>query len=230
MRLSSDDSEHQWDAVSDTPTAPQVAYRPHQKTPTTDQLPNNVPPTTGHLPENTARITRKLVVQNGKTPPTRLLLVEQPRTPRPLPGERSTKPLTLVPATENRQRHIPLTQRQRTNKVLFICLIVILVPLLFVPPLGLGQRQEVTRTIQQILAQGPFNSFNPTQHPITPTPTPALLTNEGSCNQPSMGLWGTCATAVTDSGVMGTQAMQRPLTGATISQVFGNPEYQSWCT
>jgi murein DD-endopeptidase MepM/ murein hydrolase activator NlpD len=231
MRLSSDDSEQpsqdQWEAVSDTPTAPLIAYK---NPPTTDQLPNNVPPTTGHLPENTARITRKLVVQNGKTPPTRLLLIEQPRTTRPLLDERSTRPLTLIPATEKRQQRIPLTQRQRTIKVLFLCLIVVLVPVLFVTPLGIGQHQDVTSTIQQILAQGPFGSFNPTQHPITPTATPALLTNEGSCNQPSMGLWGTCATAVTESGVMGTQTMQRPLIESTITQVFANPEYQSWCS
>ncbi len=233
MRLSSDDSEQpsqeQWDAVSDTPTAPQVAYRKSQQTPTTDQLPNNVQSTTGHLPENTTRITRKLVVQDSRTQSTRLLLIEQPRTTRPLPAEKSTRPLTLIPATEKRQRHIPLTRRQRTIKVLLICLIVLLIPVLFVAPLGIGQHQEVTRTIQQILAQAPFGSFNPTQHPITPTPTPALLTNEGSCNQPSMGLWGTCATAITESGVMGTQMMQRPLVGSTISQVFANPEFQSWC-
>ena len=28
---------------------------------------------------------------------------------------------------------------------------------------------------------------------------------------------------------MGTEQMQRPIVGATVTQVFANPEYQTWC-
>ncbi len=239
MRLSSDDSaqrpQSQRDSVTDTPTVPMPAiYSGLQKAPTTDQLPDNAGPMTGDLPEISPRVTRKLV-QGDPAQTTRLLIIKQPRTSRLL-SPNTTKPLTLIPATEKRRRKISSTPPQLRRhsikhiRVLVICVIMLILPMIFVTPLGIGQHQEgITRTIQQILSQDPFSPFSPMQQPVTPTPTPALLTSEGSCNQPSMGLWGTCATAITDSGVMGTGTMQRPIVGSTITQVFANPEYQSWC-
>lgn len=236
MRLSSDDAaqrpQSQRDPIVDTPTMPMPAYPGTQKTRTTDQLPDAVLPVTGDLPETPGRITRKLV-QNGKTPPTRLLTTERARTTRPLPPDGSFRQPTRIPAAGKRQRTATTPSQRRQFapiRVLIICLTVLALPMIFVTQLGTGQHQQgISQTIQQILSEGPFHPFSPEQHPITPTPTPALLTNEGSCNQPSMGLWGTCATAITDSGTMGTGTMQRPIVGSQITQVFGNPEYQSWC-
>lgn len=98
----------------------------------------------------------------------------------------------------------------------------------FASPLDLGQHsQTIVQTIGSFFSTNSLNTFNPTQHIPTPTATPALLTNEGSCG--GTDIWGTCATAITASGVMGTGQMVHPLSGAVITQAFGRPEYQSWC-
>jgi len=105
---------------------------------------------------------------------------------------------------------------------------MIVLTLLLVSPLGLGQQQGgITQVFQNIFSPGSQTSLGLKQRELPPTPTPALLTNNGYCG--GMDIWGICATAVTASGLMGTEQMQRPMVGARVTQVFANPEYQSWC-
>ncbi|TMC22517.1 MAG: M23 family metallopeptidase [Chloroflexi bacterium] len=177
---------------------------------TTQKLP--APIITGPLTDQAPRITRQLHVS-------------QPNTTTKLP--------TVIPATEKRPRVTvqgPIPQR---HPVVFITalissMIMIVLTLLFVSPLGLGQQQGgITQVFQNIFAPGSQTSFGLRQHELPPTPTPALLTNNGYCG--GTDIWGICATAVTASGLMGTEQMQRPIVGATVTQVFANPEYQTWC-
>src|SRR5260370_18548912 len=58
-------------------------------------------------------------------------------------------------------------------------------------------------------------------------PTSSLITDEGSWG--GSYIWGTCATYITASGIMGSGQMQRPIKGAVITQPFGHTEYQLWC-
>lgn len=149
---------------------------------------------------------------------------------------RLTRPLTYIPAPDQvarktRKLESAPAPRKRSRAFLIsgIGLAVMLLLTLFVStPLG-GENTPLLQGLSQFLLTDAQNAPAVSQHIATPTPTPALTTLEGSCNAPSMGLWGICATAVTDSGVMGTGEMQPPMKGETITQPFGSPEYQTWC-
>jgi murein DD-endopeptidase MepM/ murein hydrolase activator NlpD len=146
----------------------------------------------------------------------------------------STKQPVIIPATVKRQR-VSALKRQHGHVrpivmigVLLGSAIMLTIAASYVAPLGNGQRsQSLAQTVNNWFSNGQTNSINPAQHVDPPTATPALLTGEGYCG--GSDIWGTCATAVTDSGVMGTGPMQRPIKGAVISQYFAHPEYQQWC-
>jgi murein DD-endopeptidase MepM/ murein hydrolase activator NlpD len=177
----------------------------------TDQL--SEPVTTRQLPARRSVITRQITMDGSVTTnrlPT-LIRTSGRRTPR-------------SPAT-------PLPQRRR-RIVLFSAILSSLVILtaatLFVTPLGQGQQQQgFTQVISNFFTSGSANSFTTDSHIATPTATQAVLTNEGYCG--GRDIWGTCAGATTAGGVMGTGQMQRPISGAIITQPFANPEFQSWC-
>ncbi len=175
-----------------------------------------LPPMTGPLTSAPA-ITRKLTTNTPNTT-TRLPTVIpahklRTRTTDPLP---STRP----------------TRRFRTIALFSIVLstvTILSIIVLFIAPLDNGQHEQgFISTVNNFISQSDGqNSFTPAQQLSSPTATPATLTNDGYCG--GTDIWGTCATAVTASGVMGTEQMQRPIQGAIITQVFAHPEYQQWC-
>jgi murein DD-endopeptidase MepM/ murein hydrolase activator NlpD len=113
--------------------------------------------------------------------------------------------------------------------VLFCSLVILMTVFLFVTPLDdNGHHQTIAQAISNLISTGSLNSFAPSEQ-IVPTaaPIPTFVGGPGACNGAT--LWQTCATEVSTSGVMGTGQMQHPLQGATITQVFGHPEYQTWC-
>ncbi len=122
----------------------------------------------------------------------------------------STKQPVVIPAV-GKQRRKDTTKREHLQRskrplalfgVLFASIIILTIVASFVAPLWNGQRsQSLAQTV---------NNWG-----------------EGYCG--GSDIWGTCAMAVTASGVMGTGQMQRPIQGATITQYFGHPEYQQWC-
>ncbi|GAC1661209.1 MAG: hypothetical protein NVS9B9_22820 [Ktedonobacteraceae bacterium] len=152
----------------------------------------------------------------------------------PITHVSSTKQPVIIPATAKRQR-VSALKRQHGHVrpivmigVLLGSAIMLTIAASFVAPLANGQRsQSLAQTMNNWFSTGQINSINPAQHIDPPTATPALLTGEGYCG--GSDIWGTCATAVTSSGVMGTGQMQRPIKGAVISQYFAHPEYQLWC-
>lgn len=155
----------------------------------------------------------------------------------PTPTFASTKKPVVIPATTKRQRAGDLKHkhRQRSRRPVVLSgvllgsvIIFIIIVASFVAPLDNGQRSHsLAQTVNNWFTYGQTNAINPAQHIDPPTPTPALLTNEGYCG--GSDIWGTCATAVPASGVMGTGQLQRPINGATITQYFAHPEYQQWC-
>lgn len=181
------------------------------------------------------RSTRPLSNSNdwiADTPTATLPQVRKPMT-TPLPP---LKPLVIIPATHKRSptENAPKHLRRRGPRVLvgvvFGSLAIILFVGLFVVPLDTtnGQySQSLVQTVNNWIANGVPGSINPAQQLGQPTSTPALHTNEGYCG--GTDIWGTCATAVTASGVMGSGQMQRPILGASITQPFAQPEYQQWC-
>jgi len=156
----------------------------------------------------------------------------------------STRLPTVIPATEKRVRVIssisistapapiqvaPRRRRRATLvSILVSCLTVIVALVLFISPLDNGQSQGVLQSLGTFIQQNStLAAFGPAAQPVTPTPTPDLMSGEGYCG--GTDIWGTCATAVTASGVMGTGVMQKPILGAVITQPFAHPEYQTWC-
>ena len=149
------------------------------------------------------------------------------------PPASTTKPLVVIPATVKRQETDTWKRpRHRSSVVLLGILLgtmaVFIIATVFVVPLEKDHSQpsqSLAESVNNWLSEGRI--INPAEQIDPPTPTPALQTTEGYCG--GSDLWGTCATAVTASGVMGTGQMQRPIRGAVITQVFGHPEYQLWC-
>lgn len=140
------------------------------------------------------------------------------------------KPRVVIPA-ENKRR--PVAHKQRRGSRILIgavlaCILVLVITTLLVAPLGNGQHaQNLVQSVNNWFTGGQTGVFMTSQNPVTPTATPALSTNEGYCG--GTDIWGTCATQIPASGVMGTGQMQRPIIGAVITQPFGHPEYQFWC-
>ena len=113
--------------------------------------------------------------------------------------------------------------------VLLGTIIIIVLAALLTSPLGSGQHSGSfgQSVVDWITGEQANPNLTTAQQIDPPTPTPALATGEGSCG--GIDLWGTCATAVTASGLMGTGQMQRPIVGAVITQAFAHPEFQTWC-
>jgi murein DD-endopeptidase MepM/ murein hydrolase activator NlpD len=153
------------------------------------------------------------------------------------PGQHHTIPNTklplVIPASTTRKRTEPLERsRHRRGRFIFPgvllgSLLVITLASLFVVPLD--NNNQHPRTIAQALGNlistqhlGEVNTLQQLS-----TPTSSLVTEEGTCG--GIDIWGTCATYITSSGLIGTGQMQRPIRGAVITQAFGHPEYQLWC-
>ena len=140
----------------------------------------------------------------------------------------------VIPGSGRRRRSTPqISTSPRRRPVVFAivlsgCVVMLIAASLFVVPLDNGQEQiNGLQAFGNWISSGQFGALNPSQHVDPPTPTPALLTNDGYCGGTS--LWGTCATAITASSVMGTGHMHHPILGAVITQYFGHMEYQMWC-
>jgi murein DD-endopeptidase MepM/ murein hydrolase activator NlpD len=140
----------------------------------------------------------------------------------------------VIPGSGRRRQSAPqISTSPRRRPIVFAivlsgCVVMLVAAALFVVPLDNGQEQ--IRGLQAFgnwISSRQFGALNPSQHVDPPTPTPALLTNDGYCG--GSNLWGTCATAITASGVMGTGHMHHPILGAVITQYFGHMEYQMWC-
>lgn len=155
-----------------------------------------------------------------------------PRMTGPLIGKTiSTRPLLYIPATEKRPHTDKLTTKPRRARVMIgTCIAMLLVTLLavfLVAPLNNGQGSfGLAQTFNNWFTHQEPGVVNPAQQ-YTTIPTPALTTDEGYCG--GTDIWGTCATWITASGVMGTGQMQRPIIGAVITQPFAHPEFQDWC-
>ncbi|HAE84253.1 MAG TPA: hypothetical protein DDW33_06965 [Ktedonobacter sp.] len=151
----------------------------------------------------------------------------------PLTPTSSLKPLVVIPATAKRQSTDASKHHYRPRPTVLVgvllgSIIIFTIAASFAAPLNNGQlSQSLAQTVNNWFSNGHATSINPAQHIDAPTPTPALLTGEGYCG--GSDIWGTCATAVTASGNMGSGQMQSPIQGAVITQYFANPEYQQWC-
>src|SRR6266567_4456595 len=155
------------------------------------------------------------------------------RQTRPLNAQVYTaKQPFVIPAAAKRQRTDVLKRRRSPIVLLGVLLgssVVFVLAAFLVAPLDNGQHPTgLVQTVNDWFTSAQSTAVNPLQqHVDPPTPTPALLTNEGYCG--GNDIWGTCATAITASHVMGTGQMQHPLAGAIITQYFAHPEYQIWC-
>jgi murein DD-endopeptidase MepM/ murein hydrolase activator NlpD len=146
----------------------------------------------------------------------------------------SVRITVVIPGSGRRRQSSPqISTSPRRRPIIFAIVlsgsvVMLIAAALFVVPLDYGQEQvNGLQVFGDWISSGQFGALNPSQHVDPPTPTPALLTNDGYCG--GTNLWGTCATAITASGVMGTGHMHHPILGAVITQYFGHMEYQMWC-
>jgi Peptidase family M23 len=152
------------------------------------------------------------------------------QTPVPSTSLGGLKPRIVIPAEKKRA---PGSLKQRRGSriligVLLGSILILALTSVFVAPLGTSQHaQNIVQSVSDWFSSGQIGAITTSQIPVVPTSTPALMTNDGYCG--GHDIWGTCATAVTASGVMGTGQMQRPILGAVITQPFAHPEYQFWC-
>jgi murein DD-endopeptidase MepM/ murein hydrolase activator NlpD len=145
----------------------------------------------------------------------------------------SAKLPIIIPASTKRKRTDPLEHYTHHRRrfvlpgVLLGGIAVIVLASLFVVPLDNHSRNPgtIAQAIGNLISTGQFGEVDTLQQMATPTSS--LLRGEGYCG--GTDIWGTCATYITASGVMGTGQMQRPLIGAVITQAFGHLEYQLWC-
>lgn len=146
----------------------------------------------------------------------------------------STKLPVVIPAATKRIRTEPLEHPQHRRRrfvlpgVLVGSILAILFACLFVVPLDNNSQHSgtIAQAIGNLISTGHFSTIDPLQHMAVPTSS-SLVTGQGLCG--GTDIWGTCATYITASGVMGTGQMQRPILGAVITQPFGHLEYQLWC-
>ena len=138
----------------------------------------------------------------------------------------------VIPASRKKERSLPYVPPLRRRHpfvlpgVLLGSFVLFILASLFVIPLDNGQHpRTIAQTLGDLISTGQFSAINTLQQHDAP---PQMLPfGEGSCG--GTDIWGTCATYVTASGVMGTGQMQRPIRGAVITQGFGHMEYQLWC-
>lgn len=176
--------------------------------------------------------TQKLTVILPRST-TSLLGPDGPTTSRKIP--------IVIPATTRRLPAQPIRRSgwRSFSKTLIgstlCCVVLLVLATVFVAPLGAAQHSGgIAQALGNIFTSGQINSFDPLQREPSPTmiPTPVptiniFTTSEGYCG--GSDIWGTCATATTRSGVLGTGMMLSPLPGSVITQYFGNPEYQAIC-
>jgi hypothetical protein len=199
-------------------SAPSTALVPHSRQ--TGILPTTEPLADEQMTE-TKNTTKSLAVQGPNTT-GRLPLVIPATGKMPL----------FIPATEKRSSitHKPPKSSRRRRVVVAAwgsCAAFLIVALVLVSPLGIGSQQIISKLFDNNIFDSQSNSVSIGPQELTATPTPALLTNEGYCG--GHDIWGTCATAVTQSGLMGTGKLVPPIKGSNITQYFANPEYQTWC-
>lgn len=172
------------------------------------------------------RLTQPLY-DRAETPTAPLPRLTGPLTSKTI----TTRPLLYIPATEKRPRTDKRTTKPRRARVMIgpgvAILLVTLLAVFLVAPLNNGQSSfGLAQTLNNWFTHQEPGVVNPAQQ-YTTIPTPALNTSEGYCG--GTDIWGTCATWITASGVMGTGQMQRPIIGAVITQPFAHPEFQDWC-
>lgn len=179
--------------------------------------PHITKPLTGgnERPENTGKLSSGIQAGQFKNPTT------------------STKLPIVIPASTKRIRTEPLEHPRRRRRrfvlpgVLVGSILAIIFACLFVVPLDNNSQHSgtIAQAIGNLISTGHFGTIDPLEHMAVPTSS--LVTGKGFCG--GTDIWGTCATYITASGVMGTGQMQRPILGAVITQPFGHPEYQLWC-
>ncbi len=164
-------------------------------------------------------------------------MISQEKLPGYSTGQQAT-PITsmklpiVIPASQRKDRRLPyIPPIQRRHPfvlpgVLVGSLVLFILASLFVIPLDNSQHpRTIAQTLGDLISASQFSAINTLQQHDAP---PQMLSaGEGSCG--GTDIWGTCATYITASGVMGTGQMQRPIQGAVITQVFGHMEYQLWC-
>jgi len=137
----------------------------------------------------------------------------------------------VIPGSQKRTRPLPSASVPPHHPfilpgALLGSLVLFILASLFVVPLANGQQSRtIAQAIGNLITTGQFSAINTLQQHDAPPQT--LSVGEASCG--GTDIWGTCATYITASGVMGTGQMQRPILGAIITQPFGHMEYQLWC-
>lgn len=178
------------------------------------------------------RVTRPLIKGNERPVNTaHLPTIAQPGQFNAPPT--SAKLPIVIPASTKRKRTAPLEQPAHRRRrfvlpgVLIGSILIISFAALFVVPLDNYSQHSgtIAQAIGDLISTGHFDEINTLGH--LATPTSSLLSGEGYCG--GIDIWGTCATYITTSGVLGTGQMQRPVVGAVITQPFAHPEYQAWC-
>src|SRR5205085_10809114 len=166
-----------------------------------------------------SRITQPLCSEDGGT--ATVPTISQKQSPGLATGQlrvpiTSVKLPIVIPASINiKKEHsftfVPPLKRHHPfvlPGVLLGTLTMIIIASLFVIPLDNSQHPlTIAQTISNLISTGRFNAINTLQEQDAPPQW--LPVGEGSCG--GTDIWGTCATNITASGVMGTGQMQRPI-------------------
>ncbi|MGZ3621539.1 MAG: M23 family metallopeptidase [Ktedonobacteraceae bacterium] len=174
----------------------------------------NVPPQTGHRSLKTMKLPPESQQEDYH-------VITNPRYP------------IVIPAATRRKHTEPLEHsKYRRGRFIFPgillgSVLVITLAMVFVVPLDNTSQHSRTlaQAIGSLISNQHLNEVDTLQQ--LSTPTSSLFTGGSSCG--GNDIWGTCATYITASGVMGSGQMLRPIKGTVITQPFGHPEYQLWC-
>jgi Peptidase family M23 len=181
------------------------------------------------------RMTKPLAEQREQPRITIQLPSSAPTGPLGMPTTSARVPVVIPVAGKKRVRTDPLPAAQPHRRrfvlpgVIIGGIVVFLLASLVVIPLDASQH---TLNIGQAIGSLFFNNnaqssaINTSQQVATPS---GIASGDGAGECRGTDIWSTCAAYVTDSGVEGTGQMQRPITGAVITQYFGHMEYQLWC-
>ncbi|MGZ3643921.1 MAG: M23 family metallopeptidase [Ktedonobacteraceae bacterium] len=174
----------------------------------------DVPPQTGHRSLKTMKLPPESQQEDYH-------VITNPRYP------------IVIPAATRRKHTEPLEHsKYRRGRFIFPgillgSVLVITLAMVFVVPLDNTSQHSRTlaQAIGSLISNQHLNEVDTLQQ--LSTPTSSLFTGGSSCG--GNDIWGTCATYITASGVMGSGQMLRPIKGTVITQPFGHPEYQLWC-
>ncbi|MGZ3611293.1 MAG: M23 family metallopeptidase [Ktedonobacteraceae bacterium] len=174
----------------------------------------DVPPQTGHRSLKTMKLPPESQQEDYR-------VITNPRYPM------------VIPAATRRKHTEPLEHsKYRRGRFIFPgillgSVLVITLAMVFVVPLDNTSQHSRTlaQAIGSLISNQHLNEVDTLQQ--LSTPTSSLFTGGSSCG--GNDIWGTCATYITASGVMGSGQMLRPIKGTVITQPFGHPEYQQWC-